>query len=248
MRYFIELSYFGKAYHGWQNQPNSISVQEVLENKLSRLLRSETGIVGAGRTDAGVHARQMFAHFDTEEKIDTSEMKYKLNSMLPKDIAIEEIFRVKDDAHARFDALSRSYEYHIIQQKDAFGQDFSWYLKHELDFYKMNQAAAVLLEYTNFKCFSRSRTDVRTYNCRIDRAEWIKKDNKLIFHITADRFLRNMVRAVVGTITDIGKGKYPVEHMHRVIQSENRGEAGPSVPAHGLYLTGILYPENIRIE
>lgn len=246
MRYFIELSYFGKAYHGWQNQPNSISVQEVLEKNLSKLLRSETGIVGAGRTDAGVHARQMFAHFDTDEKIDTSKMKYKLNSMLPKDIAIEDIFRVKDDAHARFDALSRSYEYHIMPQKDAFSQDFAWYLKHELDLFKMNQAAAVLLEYTNFKCFSRSRTDVRTYNCRIDRAEWVRKGNMLIFHITADRFLRNMVRAVVGTIIDIGKGKYTVEHMHRVIQSEDRGEAGPSVPAHGLYLTGIVYPENIR--
>lgn len=248
MRYFIELSYFGKAYHGWQNQPNSISVQEVLEDNLGRLIRSETGIVGAGRTDAGVHARQMFAHFDTMEALDTSAIGYKLNSMLPKDIAIQEIFRVKDDAHARFDAVSRSYEYHLMQKKDAFLQDFAWYVKHKLDIEKMNQAAAILLEYTNFKCFSKSRTDVRTYNCRIDRARWEQQANSLVFHITADRFLRNMVRAVVGTLVEIGKGKYPVEHMHKVIQSEDRGVAGASVPAHGLYLTGIEYPQNIRID
>lgn len=246
MRYFIELSYFGKEYHGWQNQPNSISVQEVLEKNLSRLLRSEIGIVGAGRTDAGVHARQMYAHFDSPQELDTSALNYKLNSMLPKDIAIEEIFRVRDDAHARFDAVSRSYEYHLIQQKNAFVQDFAWYLKHSLDIGKMNEAAAILREYINFKCFSRSRTDVRTYNCRIDHAEWVKKDHLLVFHITADRFLRNMVRAIVGTLIDIGKGKYQVSHMHKIIKSKDRGEAGPSVPAHGLYLTGIEYPENIR--
>jgi len=248
LRYFIELSYFGKAYHGWQNQPNSLSVQELLEKNLSKVLGSSIQIVGAGRTDAGVHARQMFAHFDSAKPIDRELLKYKLNSMLPKDIGIASIFPVKKEAHARFDALFRSYEYHIIQKKDPFNRDNSLFLKHELDVEKMNMAAAILKEYTNFKCFSKSRTDVRTYNCRIDEAEWRLEENKLIFYITADRFLRNMVRAVVGTLIEIGQNKYPVSHMHEVIKSEDRGKAGTSVPAQGLYLTRIEYPENIRID
>ncbi|TBW30404.1 tRNA pseudouridine(38-40) synthase TruA [Gramella sp. KN1008] len=248
MRYFIELSYFGKAYHGWQNQPDSISVQEVLEEKLGMVLRSDIAIVGAGRTDAGVHAKQMFAHFDHNEDIDTGLLKYKLNSMLPKDIAIACIFKVNDEAHARFDAVSRSYEYHIVQEKDAFKKDLAWLLKHKIDVDRMNEAAQILKAYTNFKCFSRSRTDVKTYNCRIDDAEWKKEGNELVFHITADRFLRNMVRAIVGTLIAIGQHKFPVSQMHEIIQSEDRGEAGASVPAHGLYLTRIEYPANIRID
>ncbi len=248
LRYFVELSYFGKNYHGWQNQPNSISVQEVLEKNLSKVLRSSIEIVGAGRTDAGVHAVQMFAHFDHIENIDGTLLKYKLNSMLPKDVAISEIFQVKEDTHARFDATSRSYEYHLVQEKDPFNTDLAWFLRHELDVEKMNQAAAILKEYSGFKCFSKSRTDVRTYNCRIVEAEWKIKGEKLVFHITADRFLRNMVRAVVGTLIEIGQNKYPVSHMHEVIKSEDRGKAGTSVPAHGLYLTRITYPENIRIN
>ena len=248
LRYFIELSYFGKIYHGWQNQPNSISVQEVLEANLSKVLRSPIEIVGAGRTDAGVHAKQMFAHFDTENDLDTALLKYKLNSMLPKDIAIAEVFEVKADTHARFDALSRSYEYHLVQEKDAFSEDFAWFLRHDLDVGKMNEAASLLYDYQNFKCFSKSRTDVRTYNCRIDHAEWKQEGERLVFHITADRFLRNMVRAIVGTLVDIGQNKYPVSHMHEVIKSEDRGKAGTSVPAHGLYLTGIAYPQTIRIN
>jgi len=248
LRYFIELSYFGKAYYGWQNQPDSISVQEVLEENLSKVLRSKIDIVGAGRTDAGVHAKQMFAHFDNSEKVDTALLKYKLNSMLPKDVAISEIFQVREDAHARFDATSRSYEYHIVQEKDAFSRDFAWFLKHELDVEKMNEAAAILKKYTNFKSFSKSRTDVKTYNCRVDHAVWKVEDNKLVFHITADRFLRNMVLAVVGTLVEIGQNKYPVSHMHEVIESKDRGMAGTSVPAHGLYLTRIEYPDNIRIN
>jgi tRNA pseudouridine38-40 synthase len=248
LRYFIELSYFGKAYHGWQNQPDSISVQEMLEEKLSKVLHPGIQIVGAGRTDAGVHAKQMFAHFDTEKLIDEALLKYKMNSMLPKDIAVAAVFEVEADAHARFDALSRSYEYHIVQEKDAFSKDFAWFFKHALDVNKMNEAALALKDYTNFKSFSKSRTDVKTYNCRIDNAEWKVKDEKLVFYITADRFLRNMVRAIVGTLVEIGQGKYPVSHIHEVILSEDRGKAGTSVPAHGLYLTRIIYPENIRIK
>lgn len=248
MRYFIELSYFGKEYHGWQNQPDSISVQEVLETNLRKILPAETAIVGAGRTDAGVHASQMFAHFDIAEKLDESLLKYKLNSMLPKDIAIADVFEVTEEAHARFDATSRSYEYHVVQDKDVFNIDTAWYYKHKLDVEKMNEAAALLKDYTNFKCFSKSRTDVRTYNCRIDHAQWVVEESKIVFHITADRFLRNMVRAIVGTLIEIGQNKQPVSYLHEVIASEDRGMAGTSVPAHGLYLTGITYPETIRIK
>ncbi|MFV8226783.1 tRNA pseudouridine(38-40) synthase TruA [Christiangramia aquimixticola] len=248
MRYFIELSYFGKNYHGWQNQPHSISVQEVLETNLSKLFPQKIEITGAGRTDAGVHASQMFAHFDSSEEIDLEVMQYKLNSMLPKDIAIADIYPVKDDAHARFDATSRSYEYHIVQQKDVFSIDTAWYFRHDLNIDLMNTAAEKLLKYTNFKCFSKSRTDVFTYNCRIDRAEWVNENGKLIFHITADRFLRNMVRAIVGTLLEIGQEKKPVSYIDEVIKSEDRGMAGTSVPGHALYLTKITYPKNIRFN
>ena len=246
MRYFLKLSYFGKAYHGWQNQPDSISVQEVLEQNLSKVLPFSVAIVGAGRTDAGVHARQMFAHFDASEELDGEDLAYKLNSMLPKDIAISEVFPVRKDAHARFDAVARSYEYHLLQYKDVFDYDQAWYFRYELDLEKMNKAAEILKEYSDFQCFSKSRTDVHTYNCRVDEAKWVEKDGKLIFYITADRFLRNMVRAVVGTLLEIGQGKQPVEYMHEVIKSKDRGKAGTSVPAHGLYLTRIEYPETIR--
>jgi len=246
LRYFLKLSYFGKAYHGWQNQPDSISVQEVLEQNLSKVLPFSVAIVGAGRTDAGVHARQMFAHFDASEEFDFEDLAYKLNSMLPKDIAISEVFQVRKDAHARFDAVARSYEYHLLQYKDVFAYDQAWYFRYELDLEKMNKAAEILKEYSDFQCFSKSRTDVHTYNCRIDEAKWVEKNGKFIFYITADRFLRNMVRAVVGTLLEIGQGKQPLEYMHEVIKSKDRGKAGTSVPAHGLYLTRIEYPETIR--
>lgn len=248
MRYFIELSYFGKAYHGWQNQPDSISVQEVLEKNLSKVLPGKIEVVGAGRTDAGVHASQMFAHFDCAEKINEALLRYKLNSMLPKDIAIAEVFEVIAEAHARFDAVSRSYEYHLLQEKDVFNIDNAWFYRHSLNIENMNEAASKLGNYTNFKCFSKSRTDVRTYNCRIDHAEWKVEGTKLVFYITADRFLRNMVRAIVGTLVEIGQNKRPVSYMDEVILSEDRNMAGTSVPAHGLYLTRIMYPENIRIK
>jgi len=246
LRYFIELSYFGKSYHGWQKQPDSISVQEVLEQMLNRVLPFDVSIVGAGRTDAGVHARQMFAHFDSSVEIIGEDLCYKLNSMLPKDIAIASIFPVKEDAHARFDAVARSYEYHILPYKNVFEYEQAWHFKYTLDLNKMNEAAGILANYSNFQCFSKSRTDVHTYNCRIDEAKWVLVENKLIFHITADRFLRNMVRAIVGTLLEIGQGKKSVDYMHKVIQSKDRGRAGTSVPAHGLYLTRIQYPDKIR--
>ncbi|WP_373056574.1 tRNA pseudouridine(38-40) synthase TruA [Zunongwangia sp. H14] len=243
MRYFLELAYSGTAYHGWQKQPNAVSVQEKIEKVLSRLLQKNIEIVGAGRTDAGVHAKQLFAHFDTEVSIGEEEMLYKMNSMLPGDIAINRIFRVKAEVHARFDALSRSYEYWITQQKDPFLINQAWYLKQELDVEKMNEAAQILKNYRNFKCFSKSRTDVKTYNCTIESAEWKKTGELLVFHITADRFLRNMVRAIVGTLLEIGQGKISVENLHEIIASEDRGMAGASVPAQGLFLTRIKYPK-----
>ncbi|MFZ0488798.1 MAG: tRNA pseudouridine(38-40) synthase TruA [Salegentibacter sp.] len=242
MRYFAELAYFGKAYHGWQNQPAAITVQQCVEKSLFTLFQEKIEITAAGRTDAGVHARQMFAHFDTEQEFDAGSLVYKLNSILPKDIAVERVFPVKQDAHARFDALSRSYEYHIIQKKDPFLYENAFYVKKVLDVAAMNEAAGALKNYRNFKCFSKSRTDVKTYNCTVTEALWKKEDDRLIFYITADRFLRNMVRAVVGTLLEIGGKKQPVEYIREVIESENRSKAGSSVPAHGLYLTNIQYP------
>lgn len=245
MRYFIELSYNGKAYHGWQNQPNATSVQEVLEKALSTLLREPIDIVGAGRTDAGVHAKQMFAHFDTVADFSKNEITYKLNSFLPKDIAIHAIFEVPNDAHARFDALSRSYIYRISTTKNVFDYNYSYNFNLPLDVEAMNEACKVLFEYKNFKCFSRSNTDVKTYNCEIMEAKWEKEKSMLIFSITANRFLRNMVRAIVGTMLDIGLGKISTEEFHDIIKSKDRTKAGASVPGHALYLTNITYPNQI---
>lgn len=247
MRYFLELAYNGKAYHGWQKQPNAISVQEIVEKALFMLLQTSLEIIGAGRTDAGVHAKQLFAHFDSEEKLE-KELVFKLNSLLPKDIVVLNLFHVKPAAHARFDALSRTYEYHIIQKKDPFSVDAAYLLKRKLNMDLMNQAAHLLLEHHNFKCFSKSRTDVKTYNCNIETAFWEQKDEKLIFHIKADRFLRNMVRAIVGTLLEVGLGKMEVKGINKIIKSKNRSEAGVSVPAHGLYLTKIEYPKNIFLD
>jgi tRNA pseudouridine38-40 synthase len=247
MRYFIELSYNGKAYHGWQNQPNAISVQEVVEKGLSTVLPEQISIMGAGRTDAGVHATQLFAHFDTEAAFDEQQLLYSLNSFLPNDIAVRAIFKVKPDAHARFDALSRAYLYRISLKKNVFAFDNTFYVKQKLDVERMNAACKILFEYKDFQCFSKSQTDVKTYYCDIMKAEWVVKDDELQFTIKANRFLRNMVRAIVGTMVNIGLGKMNVDDLHTVIQSKNRSEAGFSVPAHGLYLTHIEYPKDIRL-
>ena len=246
LRYFIELSYNGKAYHGWQIQPNAISVQEVIEKALSKLLRSNISIMGAGRTDAGVHASQMFAHFDTDNLVE-DRLVFKLNSFLPHDIAIHNIFQVNAEAHTRFNALSRTYIYKISQQKNVFNSEFTYALNNHLDLDAMNQACDILLRYKDFQCFSKVQTDVKTYNCNIMLAQWECENNQLVFTIKADRFLRNMVRAIVGTMVNIGLGKMEVESLHNIIKSKNRGEAGFSVPAHGLYLTKIEYPNTIHI-
>lgn len=242
MRYFIEFAYNGKNYCGWQYQPHSPSVQETLNKALSTLLRTPIDMVGAGRTDTGVHARQMYAHFDHDEIADTVKLTQKLNSFLPDDIVVFRFIPLHDDAHARFDAVSRTYEYHIHTYKDAFENEGSWYQYHKLDIAKMNEAAQVLFNYIDFKCFSKTHTDVRTFNCKIMKAQWEQRDNKLVFTVSADRFLRNMVRAIVGTLVNVGFGKITVDDFKTIIESRDRGEAGFSVPAHGLYLTKVIYP------
>lgn len=241
LRYFIELAYKGTNYNGWQYQPDAPSVQETLAEALSTLLRSKIDIVGAGRTDTGVHARQMFAHFDFDEKIDGEKLTHKLNSFLPKDIAIFRIIELHDDAHARFDATSRTYEYHINTTKNAFDCNDSWYFSNELDVELMNAACKILMKHTDFECFSKVNTDVNTFECKIYFAHWEKHNNKLVFTITADRFLRNMVRAIVGTMVNIGMKKTSLEDLEEIIASKNRSKAGFSVPAHGLYLTEVKY-------
>jgi tRNA pseudouridine38-40 synthase len=242
LRYFIEFAYNGKNYHGFQSQPDASSVQETLEKALSTLFRESITIVGAGRTDTGVHAKQMFAHFDSELELDSDYWSHKLNSFLPPSIVIFKIFQVSDEAHARFDATSRTYEYYLHTFKDAFISESSWYHSNLLDIDKMNEACSILMKYLDFECFSKVHTDVSTFNCKITAAHWQQKGNQLIFTITADRFLRNMVRAIVGTMVNIGLGKIEVADLHQIISSKDRGKAGFSVPAHGLYLVDVSYP------
>lgn len=242
MRYFIELAYNGTNYHGWQSQPNAASVQETLEKALSLLLKMPIAIVAAGRTDAGVHAKQMFAHFDYPESLEAAFWVNKLNSYLPKSIVIYNIIEVSENAHARFDATSRTYEYHIHTFKDAFIDEGSWLYAHSLNLTLMNEATALLLNHTDFECFSKVHTDVFTFNCKITKAHWEQKENQLVFTISADRFLRNMVRAIVGTFINIGLEKIKIEDLQKILDSKDRSQAGFSVPAHGLYLTQIEYP------
>ncbi|MEH6765688.1 MAG: tRNA pseudouridine(38-40) synthase TruA [Aequorivita antarctica] len=247
MRYFIEIAYNGKNYFGWQRQPDQISVQQVLEETLSTLLRKEIKLTGAGRTDAGVHAKQLFAHFDFEEIESFDELIFRINSFLPKDISIKNIFEVNEDAHARFDAVEREYEYIIYLGKDPFNQDFAFQINNIPNVDLMNKASEILLSHRDFQCFSRSKTDVKTYNCTIMKANWEAKNNRLIFTIAADRFLRNMVRAIVGTLLDVGYGKTSLEDFKKILKSKNREEAGASAPAHGLYLIKVVYPDNIKL-
>lgn len=249
MRYFIEIAYKGTNYHGWQLQPNAITVQELINKALSTVLKLELNVVGAGRTDAGVHSEQLFAHFDFKTEFNTNELLYKVNSLLPSDIAILGIFKTINDAHARFNAESRSYEYRIHFGKNPFLTEISWQLiNKKLNINLMNEAAEILLTSTDFKCFSRSNSDVKTYNCDITNAIWIKSGNLLIFHITADRFLRNMVRAIVGTLIDVGTGKATIKEFIKIIESKDRRNAGPSAPAQGLFLTRVIYPKNIFVN
>jgi len=245
-RYFIELAYDGTNYHGWQVQPNAVTVQEVLDRCLTTVLRQPIETVGCGRTDTGVHATDFFAHFDFLSMDDgpwtMDNYLRSLNSILPKDIAIKNIFPVDDGAHARFGATLRSYEYHIHFNKDPFKNGYSWELRDKPDLELMNIAAGIIKEYTDFSCFSKSNTQVKTNNCKISEVKWVPVENGIVFHISADRFLRNMVRAIVGTLLMAGRKEITPDDVRGIIESKNRSNAGTSVPACGLYLTQVLYP------
>lgn len=242
MRYFIEFAYNGKEFHGFQVQPDVVSVQETLDNALSLLFKQPIQIVGAGRTDSGVHAKQMYAHFDCDIEIDSNYWVRKFNSYLDKNIVVYRFIPVHEEAHSRFDASSRTYEYYIHTFKDVFQNEGSWYYFNQLNINLMNEACKILFEYEDFECFSKTNTDVNTFLCTITEANWKKNDNQLIFTITANRFLRNMVRAIVGTLINIGIGRISLDEFRSIILSKNRQKAGFSVPAHGLYLVKVEYP------
>ncbi|MBO4739643.1 MAG: tRNA pseudouridine(38-40) synthase TruA [Bacteroidales bacterium] len=244
-RYFIHLAYNGKNYFGWQRQPKDISVQEVLENDISVLLKEPISIVGAGRTDTGVHARNFYAHFDTSNDLneqDCQHLAYKLNAFLPKDIVVFSIFKVDSQMHARFSATSRTYRYYVSTQKNPFRQDMAYSVLQALNVEQMNECCQKLLQYNDFTSFSKVHTQTNNNLCTITFAQWQRlPDNILCFEITANRFLRNMVRAIVGTLLQVGKGKLSVDDFCRIIEQRNRNEAGESAPAHALFLEEISY-------
>ncbi|KAF0238429.1 MAG: tRNA pseudouridine38-40 [Prolixibacteraceae bacterium] len=241
-RYFLQLSYKGTRYFGWQRQPNAISVQEVLEKTLSTILREDIAVVGAGRTDTGVHASCYVLHFDVSHEIQEPEkLVYHLNRFLPDDIAIQGIKKVSNDFHARFSAASRTYKYYISTVKDPFANETSYQFTVPIDMEKMNEAAKILFDYVDFTSFAKLHTDVKTNNCKIFQAEWETENNQLVFTIQADRFLRNMVRAIVGTLLEVGKGKITVDDFRKIIEMKNRGAAGTSAPPQGLFLVDIGY-------
>ena len=252
MRYFIQLSYDGTGYHGWQVQPNGVSVQEVLQKALSTLLRQPTEVTGAGRTDAGVHASMMVAHGDwpaahegegcEEAPLDCTQLTYKLNRLLPPDVAVQAVRPVGPEMHARFSATRRTYHYYIHTRKDPFLRGYSWQVNVPLDFALMNEAAQVLLEYSDFTSFSKTGTDVKTNICQLTEARWEQlKPGEWRFTVSANRFLRNMVRAIVGTLVEVGRHRMTISQMRHAIEAKDRQRAGESVPGHALYLTNIEY-------
>lgn len=262
-RYFIEVAFNGTVYHGWQCQKNAVSVQEILNKALGTILRQKIETTGCGRTDTGVHANQLFAHFDLQDNSQHSTLNSQLmahnlqptihnlqlirslNSLLPYDIAVKRISEVAPNAHARFDATERSYQYHVHFEKDPFKLGFSWLLKDHPEMKLMNQAAGIITEYEDFSCFSKSNTQTFTNNCHITKAEWQEVQGGMVFYISADRFLRNMVRAIVGTLIQVGRREIRPEDIRNIIESKNRCNAGASVPACGLYLSEVKYPYEI---
>lgn len=249
-RYFLRLSYLGRNYHGWQIQPVSLSVQELLQDALSLILRAEIGVTGAGRTDTGVHAALFYAHFNSElcpESINGRQLTFKLNRILPPDIAVHAILPVLLDAHARFSATSRTYKYNICTRKDPYRADISWLYERDLDLGAMQEASGRLFNHNDFASFARSNTQVKTTICHIERALWAKNEHMITFEVKADRFLRNMVRAMVGTLVDVGLGKKTPDDFEQIITLRDRRKAGKSAPACGLHLTGIEYPNEIFI-
>lgn len=248
MRYFLELSYKGSHYSGWQIQPNAMSIQQKVNEALSLVLGNNIVVAGSGRTDTGVHAKQQFAHFDSENKITEKVHLYKFNAVLPQDISINKIYHMQDEAHARFSAISRSYEYHVHQSKNPFLYGFSYYFHPIIDMEKMNQAAELMEELGehDYACFAKSGHSSQTLNCHILHARWyVLEESRLIFKITANRFLRGMVRAIVGTLLDVGTQRMSIEQFLQVLNSSDRTRAGRSVEACGLYLSKVEYPETI---
>ncbi len=247
-RYFIELRFKGTRFFGWQIQPGHLSVQEMLETTFSTFLRHPVSVTGAGRTDTGVHASFYVAHFDADNlPFSLTDLVYKLNRFLPEDISLFRIRPVVPEAHARFSAISRTYRYHITRVKDPFLTDMAFRYLLPLNVEEMNKAASVLRRYEDFTSFSKLHSDVKTNICRISMAEWTLSGDQLVFTITADRFLRNMVRSIAGTLLEVGKGKLTVEGFERIIQMKDRCAAGTSAPARGLFLTGITYPGEIYL-
>ena len=245
-RYFIYFSYDGAAYHGWQVQPNAVTIQQVLEDALVKLVRQPVPLMGAGRTDAGVNAACMVAHGDFPCEVDCAQLVYKLNRILPPDIAVSAVRRVRDDAHARFDALSRRYSYRVVTAKSPFVRNYACRVAPDIDFEAMNRAAEILYEYTDFTSFSKLHTDVKTNNCKVTHAAWCRVgEHEWVFEIEADRFLRNMVRAIVGTLLLVGRGKLDIDGFRAVIENKTRGEAGDSAPGEALFLVNVEYPNDI---
>ena len=242
VRYFIHFAYDGTNYHGWQIQPDANSVQEELQKALSVLLRHDVEIVGAGRTDAGVHARQMVAHFEWDGQLDCQQTAYRLGRMLPRDIAIYRMAPVADDMHARFSAVRRTYHYYLHTERDPFCRQYSCELHYDLDFERMNEAGRILCTYEDFGAFCKSHSDVKTTLCKVSEARWIQVDSThWYFRISANRFLRNMVRAVVGTMIDVGRGRITLDDFRKIVEGKQRTQAGESMPAHALFLEEIEY-------
>ncbi len=245
VRYFVEVAYNGTHFHGWQVQSNALSVQQVLEEKLSTLLRVPIAIVGSGRTDTGVHASQQYFHFDHATPLETAAFLHRMNAFLPQEIALKSITKVNDDAHARFDASMRSYIYRIETRKNPFAHGFAYCYTHPLNVEKMNEAAIFLLGNHDFQAFSKVKTEVNNYFCELNRAVWEEGNESLIFHVSANRFLRGMVRAVVGTLLDVGAGRTTITEFQQILLSKDRRQAGRAVPPTGLYLSRVVYPAAI---
>ncbi|WP_017731309.1 tRNA pseudouridine(38-40) synthase TruA [Nafulsella turpanensis] len=245
MRYFLDVAYNGTHYHGWQVQQNANTVQAELEGALSKLLRTPIAVVGSGRTDTGVHAEQQLVHLDWDAELDVEQLHFRLNKLLPSDIAVKRIFPVHPKAHARFSALFRSYEYRISRQKNPFLQKLTYVNGRPLDVEAMNKAAEFLLQWEDFECFSKVHTEVKHFRCNIQEARWIEEGDMLVFYIRANRFLRNMVRAIVGTLLEVGQHRMSREEFRQVLESRDRSRAGRSAPAQGLFLTKVTYPDKI---
>jgi tRNA pseudouridine38-40 synthase len=245
LRYFLDIAYNGTNYHGWQVQQNAHTVQGELEAALSKLLRQPLGVIGSGRTDTGVHAEQQLVHLDWEGALDLDQLQFRLNAMMPPDIAVKNIFPVHPKAHARFSATARSYEYRISRRKNPFLQKLCYVNPRPLDVGAMNSAAAMMLDWEDFECFSKVHTEVKHFRCTIQEARWAEEGERLTFYITANRFLRNMVRAIVGTLLEVGQQRMSLSGFREVLESHDRSRAGRSAPAQGLFLTRVEYPEKI---